>query len=250
MTLRAAAEQFTGISAVRATAECACVTADDPTDEVLDELIDQASDMICILTGGKVFGRLQSTIYPCRTAAGYVACGCGCGIDAIPLGDQDPVVNSVQIDGVTLNGSEYSLHRDRMGWNLVRVDSTDRPNGWPSDQALWLNSNVEHTFSVTCTHGIHIDWIIERGAIELVCDFAADDTRKANAMPRGAKTATMGNVTVGTLPTPLQDRADRLASAELGPAMSRLLGIYAPNGRITSEVYAPELEPWTATFKS
>lgn len=250
MTLRAAAEQFTGISAVRATAECACVTDVDPPDVELDELIDQASDVICILTGGKVCGRHTTTIYPCRTSAGYSECGCGCHLDGIPLGDQDPVVNSVQIDGVTLDSGDYTLHRDRMGWNLVRQATDVRPNGWPSSQAMWRSTDVEDTFSVTFTHGVHIDWIIERAAIELVCDFAADDMKKTNSLPRGATSAVMGNVTIGSNRAALQERLDRLSTAELGPAMSRLMGIYAPTGRFRSEVYSPELEPWTMTFKS
>lgn len=252
MTLRAAAEQFTSLAAVRASAECACVTPDDPSDAVLGEMIDQASDMIVILSGGKVFGRRQVTIYPCATPSGYRPCGCcsGCALDAIPLGDMDPVVNSVQIDGTVLGSDTYTLHRDRVGWNLVREHATLAPNGWPSSQSMWRNGALDDTFSVTYTHGVHIDWIIERAAIELVCDFAQADIRDANALPRGATTANMGGVNVGTNRAALQLRLDRLDTSALGPAMTRMLSIYAPDGRHRSEVYAPELEPWTMTYKS
>ena len=43
---------------------------------------------------------------------------------------------------------------------------------------------------------------------------------------------------------------DRLQAGELGQAVSRFRSIYAPAGRVHSEVWAPELEPWTMTVKS
>lgn len=249
MTLRAAAEQFTTKAAVRSSPTCGCVTDSSPSDADLDELIDQASDVLCNLSGGRVFGRQQLTVYPYRTAAGHPKCAC-CGLDAIPLGEMDPVVSEVKIDGVALDPADYSLHHSRTGWNLVRVSTTDRPNTWPSHQAMWRPNTEDDTFSVTYTHGIYIDWVVERAAVELVCDFAADDIRKTNQLPQGTVGANMGgvNVNVNSRFT-LQERLERLQAGDLGPAVSRFRSIYAPDGRRPSEVWAPELAPWTMTVK-
>ena len=120
----------------------------------------------------------------------------------------------------------------------------------PSSQAMWRPDTEDDTFSVTFTHGVYTSWIIERAATELVCEFAADDLYRTNQLPRGATTANMGGVNVGVnARLTLQERQERLQAGDMGPAMTRYMSIYAPNGRIRSEVYAPELETWEYTIK-
>jgi hypothetical protein len=251
MTLRAAAEQFVSLADVRAADNCGCVTDSDPADADVEELIDQASDALTILSGGKVAGRATNTFFPMRSQSQPNFCCCGCGLDAIPLDGKDPVVTEVKIDGVALAASDYNLHSSRDGrWNLVREATTDRPNSWPSCQSMWRPDTATDTFSITYTSGEHISWMIEQAALELVCDFAAENVTKTNQLANGATSANMGgvNVSVNTGYT-LQERLERLQAGDLGPAVSRFMSVYAPTGRYTSEVWAPELEPWTMTVK-
>lgn len=250
MTLRAAAQAFTTKTAVRESNACGCVSDSDPDDADLDELIDMASDALSILSGGKVYGRTTVKSYPTRTLD-FCACSCGCGLDGIQLNGPDPVVTEVKIDGVALDPADYELHSGRDGrWHLVRVATGERPNTWPSTQSMWRPDTEDDTFSITWTYGVHIDWIIERAAIELVCDFAADDITKSNALPQGTATANLGGVSVGVnARLTLSERMERLQAGDLGPAVTRFMSVYAPNGRRVSEVWAPELEPWAHTVK-
>jgi hypothetical protein len=244
MTLRAAAEQFVSIADVRGDENCGCVDDATPDDTALGILIDQASDTLTVLSGGKVFGRRTIIARPSRVRPGC-ECTCGCRLDGIPLEGPDPVVTEVKIDGAVI--SDYGLHSGRDGlYYLVRQATGDRPDSWPSSQSGWRPDTEDDTFSITYTYGVHIDWIIERAALELVCDFAADDITKTNQLQPGTTTATLGGVQVamnsgGTL----QERMDRLLSGELGAAVTRFMSIHAPGGRRESEVWAPELETWT-----
>ena len=251
MTLRAAAEQFVSLAEVRAAENCGCVTDSSPNDANLGELIDQASDALTILSGGKVAGRVTWKFYPQRTLLGPQMCCCGCGLDAIPLDGNDPVVTEVKIDGSALAASDYNLHTSRDGrWNLVRESTDLQPNSWPSRQSMWRPDTGVDTFSVTYTYGVHVDWMIKQAALELVCDFASEDSVKTNQLPSGATSANMGgvNVSINTGYT-LQERLERLQAGDLGPAVSRFMSVYSPSGRFTSEVWAPELEPWSMTVK-
>lgn len=244
MTLRAAAEQFTSLAAVRNSPNCGCVTSADPDDTDLGLLIDQASDALAIVSNMRVYGRSTKTVYPCRTK-GTVECACGCHLDRVPLPGLDPVVTEVREDGVVLDPATYELHQDRLGWGLVRVSTdTTRPDPWPSSQSMWLDNTNDDTFSITYTQGAHIDWVVEQAAIELVCDFAAWDNGNREALPAGARSANMGGVVVT-----LEERVERLRAGNLGPAVERFMGLYAPDGRQQSEVWAPELEAWTLTEK-
>ena len=251
MVLRAAAEQFVSLATVRAADNCACVTDSDPDDATVGLLIDQASDALTILSGGKVAGRATDTFFPMRTSYRVAFCCCGGGLDAIPLEGNDPVVTEVKIDGDVLAASDYNLHSSPDGrWNLVREAADLQPNSWPSCQSMWRPDSASDTFSVTFTYGVHIDWMITQAALELVCDFAAEDTIKTNQIAQGATSANLGGVNVGFGDGyTLQERLERLQAGDLGPAVSRFMSLYAPTGRAHSEGWAPELAPWSMTVK-
>jgi hypothetical protein len=234
MTLRVAGEAFTTMAAVRASETCGCVNESEPSDAELQEIIDAASDVLALATGGIVTGRTEFTVRPC--GRGYCQpCAC-CGLEGIPLPGEDPVVSEVKIDGDILNASDYALHRTRQGWNLVRVGPDDPPASWPQWQKLWRADTEDDTFSITYISGIHIDWIIEAAAIELTCDLALAEERKPRVIP-GARAVSQGGVTIS-----LAERAERLRSGDSGPAVQRFLSIYAPDGRAPSLVWAPELD--------
>ena len=223
------------------------MTDSDPDDATVDELIDQASDALTILSGGKVAGRTTVTFFPSRVLYRLFLCCCGCGLDAIPLSDKDPVVTEVKIDGDALATSAYNLHSSLDGrWNLVREADDLQPNSWPSCQSMWRPDTADDTFSVTYTYGEHIEWMIEQAALELVCDFAAEGAIQTNQIAQGATSANLGgvNVSFGDGFT-LAERLERLQAGDLGPAVSRFMSVYAPGGRTHSEVWAPELEPWS-----
>lgn len=251
MTLRAAAEQFVTLADVRAAPSCSCITDDDPSDADVGLLIDAASDALTVLSGGAVFGRQTATFFPCRVLPDRCGCGCGCGLNAIPLDGHDPVVTEVKIDGVALDAADYNLHSGRDGrWHLVREATDLQPNSWPSSQSMWRPDTEDDTFSVTYTYGQHLDWITEQAALELVCDFAAENVTKTNQIAPGATSANLGGVTVGFgTGYTLAERMERLQAGDLGPAVTRFMSVYAPHGRRHSEVWAPELEPWKMTVK-
>lgn len=241
MTLTAAAEQFVTAEQVRDPDinNCACINEDEPSDADLELMIDEASDMIAITTGFVVSGRRQLIARPCRT--GYeCACPC-CGRDGINLGDRDPVVDMVKIDGVTLAAGNYMLHNTRVGKMLVRLDPLEanvHPRNWPSTQQWWLADTDQHTFSVTFTEGLATDRILIRDAMmEIICDMVTAATKRKNVIP-GATAATMGNVSV----TLDENRIQRILNGELGPATTKMMGILAPNARQPVAVWSPEIE--------
>lgn len=241
MTLYAAGEQFTSVAAVRATANCGCVTQATPSDEDLEELIDQASDVLTRLSMGRFYGRQTVTVYPCRDGC-WDSCPC-CGLDVIPLWDPDPVVNWVRIDGAALDSNTYSLHQSRDGYGLVKVGGTTRPTQWPSWQNLWQLGVGDNTFAINFTYGPHVDWVVEKAAIELVCWFSSQDQIKKNQLQQGTVSANYNNTTV-TLEERLASARGVDKTSSVGLAMDQFFTTYGSGPR--SAVWAPELtRGWT-----
>lgn len=235
MALRTANAQLVTVAQVRA-ADCACITADTPDDDTINGYIDAASDAVAMVTGGLISGRRTVKARPCRTTVG-LWCEC-CGVDAIPLGDNEPEVTEVKIDGDVLDPSTYELHPSRVGWNLVKVSTTTRPTAWPSSQSMWRPDTEDDTFSITFTEGTHVDGhLVESAALEIVCDLASETIRRVNELPDGVTTANLGGVTVVVD----SDRLERIARGELGSNVTRMMGLYAPSGRTGSLVWAPEV---------
>lgn len=238
MTLRAAATQFTSIAAVRNDNDCGCVTASTPTDAELTQMIDMASDELCRLSQGRVFGRAEVTVRPDRCGC-WEVCSC-CGLDKVPLWGPDPEIESVKIDGLTLDSNTYAIHEGRDGFGLVRVATQFQPDVWPSWQSLWAPDSADNTFSITYTYGVHIDFIIERAAIELTCYYANMQQRGKNALQKGAIALNYNNTTVSLEERRLGIRgASGGDSVSIGQAMSEFLSIW---GQPRSTVWAPELD--------
>lgn len=237
MVLRVAHEQFVDLDEVRAADNCPCVTPNDPDDTLLGEMIDAGSDAIAQVTGMRVAGRRQLVARPCRTEGGCM-CEC-CGLDAIPLGDMNPVVDEIKIDGTVVDSATYELHPSLTGWQLVKVatDAT-RPTPWPSYQQRWKPDTLEDTFAIQFTVGTWIEErIIKDAALEIVCDLAASHESNRNALDPSVTTATIGNVTM----TLTEDQLERVRTGQFGPATARMMGLFAPTGMAFSTVWAPEL---------
>lgn len=233
MPLRYAFEEFIDLAVARA-AGCGCITEDEPENDVLTAYIQAASDAIARVSG--IRGRRTVVARPCRLDACWCDC---CQLDAIPLGDQSPTVSEVKIDGTVLDPSLYELHPSRVGANLVRVSTGDRPPSWPSSQALWRPDTEANTFSITFERGVLVenDLFIQRAVSEVVCDLATESVRRKNELPAGTTTASLG----GTNIVVDDDRLERIARGELGSNVARLLGLYSPDGRNRSTVWAPEV---------
>jgi hypothetical protein len=238
MTLRAAAQQFTSAEAVRSAQNCGCVNADEPDDDTLEALIDQASDVLVRLSNGRVVGRRTVTVRPCRNGC-WDCCPC-CNLDSVPLWSPDPVVSEVKIDGVAMSSADYAVHQSRYGFGLVKVGTgLHRPTSWPSWQSLWRPDTEDNTFSITYTYGEHIEWVIEKAAIELVCYFAQQDQLKKNQLQKGAVSANY-NATTVTLEERLATARGADRQTAVGSAMEQMFAVYGQGP--VSTAWSPELD--------
>lgn len=242
MALTAAAEQFVTPEQVRDPSinNCACITTDTPSDDELDLMIDEASDMHAIVSGFVIAGQRQLIARPCKEYGSDWCCPC-CGMDAIPLGDRNPTVDEIKINGDILTSDDYMIHHTWVGPTVVRLDPdhpSRAPRSWPANQRWWLADTEDRTFSILFTEGLATDRILIRDSMfEVICDMVTALTRRSNAL-EGAVAATMGGVTVTLDP----DQVNRLRTGGFGPASSKLMAILAPGARMPSAVYAPELE--------
>lgn len=242
MALLYAHEAFTSVDAVRESNNCGCVTSDEPTDEELLLITEQASDILAQMTQGRYLGRATVKIRPCREGC-WDACPC-CDLDGVPLWGPDPVVTQVKIDGVVLDPTSYTIHQTRSTWRLVRVAVGQRPDSWPSWQTLWQPDTETQTFSITFTYGPRVDWLVEQAAIELSCYFANVDHKKKNALPKGTVSMNYNSTSVSLEERRLTLRGGANAdSVSVGEQMSAFLALYA---QPRSTFWAPELaEGWT-----
>lgn len=252
MTLRHASEAFLTVAQVRAADSCGCIRANTPADAVITALIEAASDALSTVTGGGVSGRQRVTARPCRLDE-CSPCDC-CDLDAIPLSEDKPATIVVKIDGVLQSSSTYWLHPGRLTWMLARIsDDGLSSRSWPSHQKRFLADTAEDTFSITFTHGVHIDQhIITAAALEVVCDFASDEHLMTNLLD-GVTNVQLGDASVTIDPNRLAEATDtrlnRIANGELGPMTRRMIGILGQS-RSPSTVWAPELrQGWEMNYQ-
>ena len=244
MALLVASEPILTVAQVRAANSCGCIGANSPASTVIEALIDQASDIIAIVTGSKIAGRQRVTARPCRLDT-CAPCDC-CDLDAIPLSEDLPGELVVKINGDTMDPSTYWLHPGRITWMLARIsDDGLASRSWPSHQKRWRADTEDDTFSITWTQGVHIDQhIITAAGLEIVCDLASDGHLMDNLLD-GVTNVQLGDASVTVDPNRLAEAGDtrlnRIANGELGPMTRRMMGILAPQGRSGSTVYAPEL---------
>jgi hypothetical protein len=248
MTTQLAADGFMTVDEIRDSGACPeCL--DSASDEQILAWDEEASDLVAIVTGMKVAGRFSLVARPCREG-GRCRCDC-CHLDSIPLGDLKPTIDEVLIDGEVIPAEEYDVHWGLNGWSLVRVgDGVSAPPGWPSYQKRYLADTEVDTFAVYFTVGVNTDQTLITAAIlELVCESATHALggyQNVNVLESGVIQAQVGNSTVVVD----RERLQRLQAGEMGAAMSKLVGVYAPTGRSYSAVYAPELqECWNLNLR-
>lgn len=229
-------------------AACDCTVVDVDT-KVL--LLEAASDMVALITGGVVAGRAYTTYRPVRDGGcdcgadyGYptydgstvrVSHRCyGCELNALPLPGTNPEVTKVMINGAALAAGTFTVLD---GKYLIRVGTGAAPPCWPESQSLWRPDSEPDTFSVTVNSGVgdESNTVVANAVVELACEYAKAFSNQATKLPRGAQAASYQGVTVQ-----MRDAATAIAEGhENLPNVTRLLSAYAPIGR-SGGVYSPD----------
>lgn len=223
---------------------CSCqCQANVPGDVTLvEEAIDQASDIVALLSDMRVTGVCERTVLPIGSGqclplrTGLYGWGLGyddyafAGVDVIPLRGPNTQIVAVTIDGVDLDPSAYQLV-DRQ--NLMRIDG----EMWPHSNSL--NPNDSNHWSVTVRFGWPANKITTDAVNELACELVKNyEQRASNTLP-GVVSLNIQGAGVS-----LEDQADALRDGAGNlPALIRFLGVFNPLGtRSTIGVYSPELD--------
>lgn len=214
---------------------CACDLNEDDHGDIIDEFADDASDILYVLSNGRVTGRCTRTIRPFRAG---VLCGPGGlfgwgvdrqnwinfdSVDSIPLQGPNTEITEVVIDGLLIDPSEYGLLN---GNKLFRRGNLS----WPSDNDITLDDTEEGTFAITYRFGNLITLSTKRAAIELICQMVISPTMSLNRL-RGVVSANVQGVSV-------QLDTDEVRSMGL-PEVSKFLDIY---GGPVRAAWSPELD--------
>jgi hypothetical protein len=207
-----------------------CDCGNTPPEEIA-EMIDAASDIIAIITGGKVSGRCTDVVRPCNSSfsCGCATRSCACSPAGIVLRGPMPEITQILIDGAAF--VDYAIVD---GTLLVRTDG----RGWPGNQDITKPSTEVGTFEITYDYGLPTSTLAARAGAEIVCSFlrsGPQDTRKPHPNTRSMSIA---GVTIGLD----QMAAEIKRRAFMMPDVTRLLTVYAPDGPTPAFVYSPELE--------
>lgn len=221
-------------------ASCGCdLDAVDDAD-LIELMIDQASDILSLVTGGVVSGICTVTVrpvnlchdpyidsmYPPRDWRRQFG-----GINTIPLRGPNTDIVEVVVDGVVLNPSEYGLLDNQY---LYR-----KAGCWPQRNDLTSPATQTNTFEITYRFGREPDKLTRMACIELACELLKDVKGKASSLPRGVTSASIQGASIS-----VRNRADALRSGdEQIPVVARFMSIYANDGvNMVAGVWAPELE--------
>ena len=197
---------------------------------IIDGYIEQASDILAILTGGEVSGRCQSVVRPRGTSVCGRGVSCTCTtLTGVTLSGPNPTIDSIKIDGAAF--TDYKLIDGRL---LVRSDDQT----WPSCQDLTDASTEDGTFEITYTHGDVIGQLAKDACSEIVCSFVKDDPQGNRKTHPGARGMSIAGVSI----TLEQQAMEIKNKAFMMPHVIRLLTVYAPDGPQPAVVYSPELE--------
>lgn len=225
MTLQVACQPF--ITASQITCECEGVSS-----AIIQGWIDQASDVIAIITGGQISGRCSDVVRP----RGEGTCGCiqqsccVCGdVRGIVLPGPDPQIDEILIDGDSFN--DWIILD---GKTLVRSDGQP----WPSCQDVTAPSTEDGTFQVSVTYGQEIPLLAKEAAAELICMMLRHPAQSTRGGHPGTRSVSIAGVNIGLDQIALEAKQ----RAFMMPYVNRLLTVYAPDGGTPAVVYSPELE--------
>lgn len=237
MTLNFSCSRFASVADV-IDKGCDC-SLDPVADELLIEsILDQASDMLAILSGLRVHGICTRTVRPFGTEScipeSLWSSPAGSGPwylqGTVPLRGPRTDVVEVMVDGVVLPPSAYVLVQDRY---LRRVSGS-----WPTSNSTTLGDTAVGVWSITYRFGYIPDFVTKQATIELACELLTFYVNGSSNLPAGVVGANIQGAQVT-----LRERADALAEGanDSVPAIARFLGIYAPEGQNRSGIWSPEL---------
>lgn len=221
-------------------APCACDMNEEDDGEVIEEMIEEASDFLCVASGGRFTGVCEQTVRPItdgRCYDRYSYAGLTAphehynwidhyGTDSIVLNGPNTEVLEIVIDGQVVSPNEYGLLN---GNKLFRRNNKN----WPVYNDVTLPDTEQGTFSITYRFGVAPTAIVRRACIELVCQMIKSDEERMNRL-RGVVSATVQGVNLSL------DQADDVAALGL-PEVTRFLDLYSPRGIGALGVYSPEL---------
>jgi hypothetical protein len=220
--------------------DCGQLTPDEIT-----ELLEDASDLLAEMSGGKITGRCQSTLRPCRDSvcgwwhtdrvpswSSWGTWNCCCGVDTLPLRGPVASIDLVTIDGIELPSGDYKLV-DRT--KLVRTDG----GIWPGCQDLSLDSSEDGTFAVTYTFGRRPPVFARLAAVELACALGrTPDPALRQKLPGGTTFAFHQGVQVGFA---TRAGAQKDVAIDL-PFVQQFLVLYGADAATGNGLaYAPEM---------
>jgi len=228
---------------------CDCTLTADQVGAYLDE----ASDVLYWLSGGRYMGGCSATVRPVRrcscgcfgwrgspwsmTGFGPSLCGwcMSCGeVDMIQLRTPVLAITEVKVDGVSLSPVDYALTPQG---KIYRTATGTRPPRWPSQQDLWKPDTEENTFSISFHFGQaspHPAWVVN-ACVELACEMAAQRNNGRTKLPQGTTSVTMQNVSVG-----IQTKAEAIKEAKTYlPAVAQFIGVTNP-AQAQSWIYSPD----------
>lgn len=230
-----------------AAAPCACNWDEVDDADLLDAVIDQSSDILTIISGMRIHGLCTETVrpvgdtfcipwglrcdYPVGYGTTYPSPISPWLYGTVRLRTPRPDVVEIRINGSILPASSYGLIDDE--W-LQRRDGSP----WPSVNDLTKPDTAAGTWSIKYRYGRVPDFITKEACIELSCELMAGYMGKTTHLPAGVISANIQGAQVN-----LQDRAEALRETadEQIPAISRFIGVYAPDGQARSGVWSPEL---------
>jgi hypothetical protein len=226
MAPRLACEAFATLTDVLS-APCGCSFTEAEDGALLTELVDEATDMLYVLSGGRVTGRCTRKVWPIKTGEcsdyEYQSWVSRDSVDSIPLPGPDTAVTQVKIDGSVVSPSDYFLLD---GYKLVR-----RSGDWPVSNDITKADTQQGTFTITVQFGWDIREIARRAAIELTCLLYSSPARLSRL--RGVVSANIQGVSV---------QMDPEEVAEMGlPELNRFMDFHAPRGVAVLGVWSPEL---------
>lgn len=234
MTLQFACERFAEVDEV---AGDACLCGEDLPEELITDALDMASDIMVLLTNGRIHGRCEQTVRPVVTGwscaprdgefLGLFPSARFGGMDTIPLPGVNPSVEEVVIDGVVLAPAEYGLIDNRY---LFRRGGT-----WPSNRDLTLLPGAAGVFELTIKFGYAIDFITSQAAIELTCELLKGFSGTESHLPAGTVSANIQGAAVKI--SEALDEGGRTGLERL----QRFYNVYARDGEGQSDVWTPEL---------
>ena len=205
-----------------------CSALDDVPQDLRDAMVETATSLLWQWTG-RVFGRCQVTLRPCRQDCGSTTyrgltgipstqfanmpflpvlingefynlrCGRGCGEADLwmkEIGLPGPVDNvvSVKVDGQTLDPSDYRV--DNRTW-LVRTDGKH----WPTCQDLTASASDPDTFEVVYEWGTPVPKGGQVAATILACEMAKAALGRDCELPQRVQSVTREGVSVAILDT-------------------------------------------------